>query len=189
MSRPRRKQLPLYVECWHDRHGRLRTYFTQGSKWSGDAAAAAQRARVRSRLSCGVDRQRLARGGHTAGRDPGAEHRSVDRALHGEQRLPVAEGDDQERLFFPDGKPAARARSPLGRRDDTRANIKKLLDPDKPGAALARLKAIRVLIRHAIEIGWLDQRSLARHQATEGRRDQVVDRGRDRNVRGSLADW
>jgi integrase len=37
----------------------------------------------------------------------------------------------------------------------TRENIKKLLDPDKPGAALARLKAIRVLIRHGIEIGWL----------------------------------
>jgi integrase len=156
MSRPRRKQLPAFVECWRDRHGRLRTYFrrvrngpvTPLPPLNAPEFASAYHATL---TGCALPEESAPQ----AAVPPRSIGALVERYMaSGDYRslrstTKAGYAYQLETLRREHGH-----RSVAGM---TRENVKKLLAPfaDKPGAALARLKMLRVLIGHGIEIGWL----------------------------------
>jgi integrase len=150
------RKLPPFVERWRDRHGKLRVYFRKGkgtrialpaSIGSGDFNAAYQAA-----LS-----------GHLA---PTQEHRArpapgtIDAliisymrsaaylGLRGTTKAGYASRIEALRTQHGHRTVAGLSRERI---------ITGILQPyaDRPGAALTILKMLRVLIRHAIDIGWL----------------------------------
>jgi enterobacteria phage integrase len=152
----RRRPLPPFVELWRDRHGRIRVYFrrARGPRIalpvdirSAEFAAAYHEALTGSALSDAMAARNAA--------PPGSIEALIRsyRATreYGELRATTRSGYDfqLESLRREHGH-----RSVSGM---TRANIEKLLAPlaDRPGAALARLKMLKVLIAHAIVKGWL----------------------------------
>ena len=154
MSMPRK--LPPFVECWRDRHGKIRVYFRQKKG-----------PRIRLPSSVGSN-------------DFNAEYLAAlagNIAVMRERRRP-----DQPNSIAALITSYMRSASYLALRQTTKAGytsrievlrtkhghrtvsgltreriVTGILQPyaDRPGAALSILKMLRVLIRHAIDIGWL----------------------------------
>ena len=85
-------------------------------------------------------------------------HRGAHPKLSEQRRLSKSAGDDEDRLRLAARNGEARARTTHGRPASTGERITKaFLEPyaDRPGAALSMLKMLRILIRHAIMLGWL----------------------------------
>jgi enterobacteria phage integrase len=150
------RRLPPFVECWRDRHGRLRVYFRRGkgqrfalpsSIGSEDFDAAYQAA-----LTGQIEKKRE--------RLPSAQPGSIAALIVSYMRSPAYIG---LRATTKAGYATTIGvlRDVHGHRTVaglTRERIVGgILQPfaDRPGAALAILKILRVLIRHAIDIGWL----------------------------------
>ena len=177
--RPRRKMLPPYAECWRDRHGKVRTYFRKGIS---PRAAAVGLARVRSGLPCRahgtpLPARRL--------RSRRLEHRRADRELSATRRRPHrrSAGRRLRQAMLPARDAAARARSPVGRGPDAREHQEAARAfADKPGAALSRLKMLRV--RSAMpsrRAGF----STIRRSASSARKCGEIARGPTPSLRGS----
>jgi enterobacteria phage integrase len=151
------RRLPLFVECWRDRHGRLRVYFRK-----------AKGNRIALPTSIGSD-------------DFNAAYQAALAGLTGPERTrpPLAQPGSMAALINSYTRSRAyvslRATTKAGYRTSiavlcgehghrtvaglTRARISSgILQPyaDRPGAGLAILKILHVLIRHAIDIGWLN---------------------------------
>jgi integrase len=150
------RRLPPYVECWRDRHGKVRTYFrkNRGPRIPLPATIGstefnvAYQAALAGQIPINCDRWEAAKQGTTGAlivsylRSPGYQSLrdttkkgytsriETLRKHHGHRALA---GMTRERIMTGILQPYAK----------------------KPGAALAILKMLRVLIRHAIEIGWL----------------------------------
>ena len=150
------RRCPPFVELWRDRHGKVRCYFrkergprfalpnTIGSdefKAAYEAALAGQLAPVRERYSRAAAgtlnalvisyKQSVAYKGLRETTKAGYASRiETLRTVHGHRTIA---GLSRERIITGILQPYA----------------------DRPGAALSILKMLRVLIRHAINIGWL----------------------------------
>jgi integrase len=151
------RKLPPFVECWRDRHGRVRVYFRKGkgqrtalpSAIGSDAFNAAYQVALTEQIAAKRARRLPAQPGTIAAliasymRSPAyvglrpttktgyATTLGVLRVEHGHRTLA---GLTRERIVAGILQPYA----------------------DRPGARLAMLKILRVLIRHAIDIGWLN---------------------------------
>jgi integrase len=150
------RRLPPFVECWRDRHGRVRVYFRRGKGQrtalpvaiGSDEFKAAYQAALTGQMVSKRERRVPAQPGSIGAlivsyvRSPAyvglrattkagyATTIRMLRELHGHRALA---GLTRERIIGGILQPYA----------------------DRPGAALAILKILRVLIRHAIDIGWL----------------------------------
>lgn len=154
MSMPRK--LPPFVESWRDRHGKLRVYFRQGrgrrvalprSIGSEEFVAAYQAALTGELTLSRPTRARPLPG--TIGALVASYMRSAG-YLGLRETTKVGYASRLETLRTQHGH-----RTVAGL---TRQRIVSgILQPyaDRPGAALSILKMLRVLIRHAVDIGWL----------------------------------
>jgi integrase len=152
----RRKQLPPFVELWRDRHGKLRAYFRKdrGTRialpltiGSPEFDVAYREALVGGPL---VEAENIRRRG-----GPGTMETLIRSYI----------GSPEFRSLRATTKAGYRFQLESLRREHghrtvsglDRERIGKLLAPfaGKPGAALSRLKMIRLLIKHAISLGWL----------------------------------
>jgi integrase len=150
------RKLPPFVECWRDRHKKVRVYFRKGKGpriplpghiGSNDFNAAYQRA-LAGQIAATRERREPEKPGTIA-----ALIRSYmgSAAYVGLRNTTKAGYSSRIEMF----------RTQHGHRTVsgmTRAGIfTHIMQPyaDRPGAALAAVKMLRVLIRHAIEIGWL----------------------------------
>jgi len=150
------RRLPLFVECWRDRHGKVRVYFRRArgrriplpsTIGSSEFNAAYQAALAGHFASAYGKPSRPAPGTIAAlivSYMQGASYISLRmttkvgyatriealRTQHGHRTVP---GLTRERIITGILQPYA----------------------DRPGAALSILKMLRVLIRHAINLGWL----------------------------------
>jgi enterobacteria phage integrase len=150
------RKLPPFVECWRDRHGKLRVYFRKG-----------RGRRIPLPATIGTDefdstyRATLA-GQLTFGREKRATPapRTIAALILSYMRSAAYLGlRETTKIGYAARIEALRAnhghRSVAGL---TRQRIVTgILQPfaDRPGAALGLLKILRVLIRHAIDVGWL----------------------------------
>ena len=151
------RKLPPYCEAWRDRHGKLRVYFRRtkndprvvlpGSIGSDEFLAAYQAALAgmapKPKASAiGPARDTMA--GLIASYRKSPEYRSLRQ---------TSKTGYSSRLAMLENEHGKRGVSGLTRE----RIVKGIMTPyaDRPGAALANLKMLRVLIRHAIAIGWL----------------------------------
>jgi len=150
------RRLPPYVECWRDRHGKVRIYFrkNRGPRIPLPAAIgsaefnAAYHAAVTGQIAINCDRWEDAKQSTIGAliisylRSPGYQ------SLRGTTKKGYASRIETLRKHHGHRALAGMTRERI---------ITGILQPytKKPGAALSILKMLRVLIRHAIEIGWL----------------------------------
>jgi enterobacteria phage integrase len=152
-----RRKLPPFVECWRDRHGKLRVYYRKDrgrriplpATIGSEEFDAAYRAALSGQLPPGREKYAT-----PAPRTIAALILSYMRSaayLGLRQTTKVGYAAGMETLRNKHGH-----RTVVGL---TRQRIVTgILQPyaDRPGAAHFTLKILRVLIRHAIDIGWLD---------------------------------
>jgi integrase len=154
MSMPRK--LPPFVERWRDRHDKVRVYFRKGkgrrialpALIGSDAFNAAYRAALSGQLAPAH--------GHRAQPAPGTidaliisyMHSAAYRGLRDTTKAGYASRIEALRTQHGHRTVAGLTRERI---------ITGILRPyaDRPGAALTILKMLRILIRHAIDIGWL----------------------------------
>lgn len=150
------RKLPKFVEAWIDRHGRLRVYFRRGkgpriplpAEIGSDAFN-----REYAEALAGNTAQRVAK---TTAAAPGTLGALVVAYLKSGAYLELratTQAGYRSRVEILRGAHGDRTLSGM-----TRERIEtKILAPfaDRPGQRLAILKMLRVLIRHAIALGWL----------------------------------
>jgi integrase len=151
------RKLPLFVERWRDRHGKLRVYFRRGrgrrfplpAAVGSDEFTVAYQAALAGLL--GRSREKHASPVHgTIGALITSYMRSAGYlSLRNTTKVGYASRIEMLRT-----KHGHRSVKGLTRQ----RIVSGILQPyaDRPGAALSILKMLRVLIRHAIDIGWLD---------------------------------
>jgi enterobacteria phage integrase len=152
------RKLPPFVECWRDRHGKLRIYFRRArgrriplpvSIGSNDFAAA-YHAALAGQLTPGREERR-------ARPVPGTIGALIVSYLRSSSYLGLRQSTKvgyASRIEMLRTKHGHRTVAGLTRQ----RIVSGILQPyaDRPGAALSILKMLRVLIRHGIDIGWLD---------------------------------
>jgi enterobacteria phage integrase len=150
------KRLPPYCEGWRDRHGKYRVYFRRskgprtplpGAVGSDEFLAAYNSALARKVFESTTSRrgeQRSVASLITAYLRSGSY-----RALRSSTRAGYLSRLEILRQAHGQRSVAGMTREGI---------VTKILQPyaDRPGQALAILKMLRVLIRHAIDLGWLD---------------------------------
>jgi enterobacteria phage integrase len=150
------RRLPPFVECWRDRHGKLRVYFRQ-----------ARGQRIALPASVGSEEFNAAYQAALLGQPVPVRDRFV-RAAPGTLAALVASYLKSAEYI---GLRATTKMGYMSRLETLRTEhghrtvaglsreriITGILQPyaDRPGAALDTLKKLRILIRHAINIGWL----------------------------------
>jgi integrase len=150
------RKLPPHVECWRDRHGKIRVYFRKGKGprfalpdcIGSDAFIEAYQAALAGQIAARRERHRAdppgTIGALIASYMRGAAYRGLrDTTRTGYQsRIEALRTEHGHRTV------AGLSRERI---------VSGILQPyaDRPGAALSILKMLRILIRHAIEIGWL----------------------------------
>jgi enterobacteria phage integrase len=151
------RKLPPFVECWRDRHGKVRVYFRRArgrriplpATIGSDEFGAAYHAALAGQLALSREKRASPASGSIGALVASYMRSSAYLGLRDTTR--VAYSSPIETLRTKHGH-----RSVVGL---TRQRIASgILQPyaDRPGAALSILKILRVLIRHAIDIGWLD---------------------------------
>lgn len=149
------RRLPPHVELWKDRHGRTRVYFRRGK-----GARIALPLDVASEAFTAAYADALAGAASRAPAAPAIAPGTIAALIVSYLSSP------EYKALRDTSKAGYRSRVDMIRRAHghrtaagmTREGIvTKILQPyaDKPGQRLAILKMLRVLIRHAIEIGWL----------------------------------
>jgi enterobacteria phage integrase len=152
-----RRKLPPFVECWRDRHGKLRVYFRKARGHriplpvaiGSDEFDAAYRAALAGQLAVGRHKHVKPIQGTISALIASYMRSSAYLGLRQTTKVSYSAGINTLRA-----KHGHRAVAGLTRQ----RIVTGMLQPyaDRPGAALFTLKILRVLIRHAIDIGWLD---------------------------------
>ena len=150
------RTLPPFVECWRDRHGKVRVYFRKGrgtrlplpARIGSDEFNEAYQLALAGQFAAKRERRELEKTDTIA-----ALIRSYMRSASYVGLRTTTEEGYSSRIEMLRTVHGHRTVSGLTRE---RINVG-ILQPyaDRPGAALAILKMLRVLIRHAIDIGWL----------------------------------
>ncbi|HML12389.1 MAG TPA: tyrosine-type recombinase/integrase [Xanthobacteraceae bacterium] len=149
------RKLPPFVERWRDRHGKLRMYFRKGKgprialppSLGSDEFEAAYKAALSGESAAKRERRQPD--------PPGTIAALVTSYLRSSAYLGLRETTKTgyaSRIEMLRTQHGHRTVAGLNRE-----RIVRMLQPyaSKPGAALSTLKMLRVLIRHAIDIGWL----------------------------------
>ena len=150
------RKLPPFVECWRDRRKILRVYFRKGKgprvplpdHIGSDDFNAAYQAALEGQIAAKRERREPDRPGTIA-----ALIRSYLRSAAYVGLRATTKTGYSSRIEMLRTQHGHRTISGM-----TRAGIvTQMMQPyaDRPGSALAMLKMLRVLIRHALEIGWL----------------------------------
>jgi len=152
------RKLPPFVECWRDRHRRVRVYFRRGkgqrialpSSIGSDEFNAAYQAALSGQFEARAECRRSVQPGTIAALV--VSYMSSDSYLGLRPTTKVGYATRIEALRIKHGH---RTIAGLTRE----RIITGILQPyaGKPGAALSILKMLRILINHAITIGWLKQ--------------------------------
>jgi integrase len=150
------RKLPPHVEVWKDRHGKTRVYFRRDkgkrvplpSDINSDAFEAAYAAALAGAIETKKSRREPPAPGTI-----GALILSYQQSASYIELRPTTRKGYASRIEALRSAHAHRTLSGMTRE----GIITKILAPyaGRPGAALSILKMLRVLIRHAIEIGWL----------------------------------
>jgi integrase len=150
------RRLPLFVECWRDRHGKIRVYFRK-----------AKGPRISLPASVGSDEFNAAYHAALSGETAPARERYMRAAPGTIAALIVSYKMSAGYIGLGETTKSGYVsrievlRTKHGHRTVaglTRERIiTGILQPyaNRPGAALSILKMLRVLIRHAIDLGWL----------------------------------
>jgi integrase len=150
------RRLPPFVECWRDRHSKIRVYFRKGkgvriplpSQIGSHEFRAAYQTALVGQIAAKRERREVDRPGTIA-----SLIRSYLRSAAYIQLRKTTKVGYASRIEILRTQHGHRTISGM-----TRAGIiTHMMQPfsDRPGSALALLKMLRVLIRHAIEVGWL----------------------------------
>jgi integrase len=151
------RSLPPFVERWRDRHGKLRVYFRQGrgrrialpTSIGSDEFRNAYQAALAGLLAPSRERHETPAPGTV-----GALIASYKRSAGYLGLRQTTKAGYRSRIEALRIKHGHRTVAGLTRQ----RIVSGILQPyaDRPGAALSILKTLRVLIRHSIDIGWLD---------------------------------
>jgi enterobacteria phage integrase len=152
-----RRKLPPFVECWRDRHGKLRVYFRRGrgrriplpAPIGSDEFDSTYRTALAGQLALGREKH--------AGPAPKTIGALIVSYMRSSAYLGLRETTKigySARIETLRAEHGHRTVAGLTRQ----RIVTGILQPyaDRPGAAHFTLKILRVLIRHAIAIGWLD---------------------------------
>ena len=152
-----RRKLPPFVECWRDRHGKLRVYFRKGrgrriplpATIGSDEFDSAYQAALAGQLALGREKHVT-----PAPRTIAALILSYMRSAAYVGLRQTTKVGYAARIETLRAKHGHRSVAGLTRQ----RIVTGILEPyvGKPGAALGTLKMLRILIRHAIDIGWLN---------------------------------
>jgi integrase len=151
------RKLPPFVECWRDRHGKVRVYFrrARGSRIPLPATIGS------NEFDAAYQAALAGQFAHSREKHASPASGSIGALVASYMRSSGYLGlRDTTRAGY--SSPIETLRTKHGHRSVvglTRQRVASgILQPyaDRPGAALSILKILRVLIRHAIDIGWLD---------------------------------
>ena len=154
ISMPRKR--PPFVECWRDRHGRVRVYFRKGkgqrialpTSVGSDDFNAAYQAAIAGQIDSKREQRKPEKQGTVA-----ALINSYKRSAEYVRLRSTTKAGYVTRIEVLRTEHGHRTVAGL-----TRGRIiTGILQPyaDRPGAALSILKMLRILIKHAINVGWL----------------------------------
>src|SRR5271165_3484802 len=164
MPRPRMKlgktlmprKCPPFVELWRDRHGKVRCYFRKErgprlplpNTIGSDEFNATYQAAVAGQLAPVRERHARAAAGTIDALLISYKQSAAYRALRETTKAGYVSRIEMLRTMHGHRTVAGLSRDRI---------VTAILQPyaDRPGAALSILKMLRVLIRHAIDIGWL----------------------------------
>jgi enterobacteria phage integrase len=150
------RKLPPFVERWRDRHGKVRVYFRKGKGIRVALPASIGSTDFDAAYQAALSGQLAPAQEHRARPAPGTIDALIISYMHGATYRGLR---DTTKAGYASRIEALRTQH--GHRTVaglTRERIVTgILQPyaDRPGAALSTLKVLRVLIRHAIDIGWL----------------------------------
>jgi enterobacteria phage integrase len=149
------RKLPPSVERWRDRHGKLRVYFRKGKGPRIPLPASIGSEEFESAYTAALSGQAAAKRETREPDKPGTIGALVTSYLRSAAYIGLRETTKTgyaSRIEMLRTQHGHRTVAGLNRE-----RIVRMLQPyaDKPGAALSILKMLRVLIRHAIDIGWL----------------------------------
>jgi integrase len=154
MSMPRK--LPPFVERWRDRHGKMRVYFRKDrgprlplpNTIGSDEFNAAYEAALVGRIASVRERHARAAAGTINALVISYKQSAAYKGLRDTTKAGYASRIEALRTKHGHRTVAGLSRERI---------ITGILQPyaDRPGAALSILKMLRVLIRHAIDLGWL----------------------------------
>jgi enterobacteria phage integrase len=149
------RRLPPFVECWRDRHGKVRIYHRKGkgariplpASIGSDEFNEAYQAALAGQIEAKRARRETPQPGTIA-----ALITSYLRTASYTKLRPTTKTGYGARLDLLRTEHGHRTVAGL-----TRQRIVAIMQPyaDRPGAALASFNLLRILIKHAIEIGWL----------------------------------
>jgi enterobacteria phage integrase len=152
-----RRKLPPFVECWRDRHGKLRAYFRRGrgsriplpATVGSDEFDAAYQAALTGQLVAGRHKHVKPAQGTIGALIASYMRSSAYLGLRETTKVGYASRIDALRTKHGSRTVAGLTRQRI---------VSGILQPyaDRPGAGFAILKMLRVLIRHGIDLGWLN---------------------------------
>lgn len=152
-----RRKLPPFVECWRDRHGKLRVYLRRdrGRRIAlpitigSEEFNAAYQAALLGQLTSAPDPHHGPTVGTIGALIVSYIRSSAYLGLRKTTKIGYASRIEALRTKHGHRSVAGLTRQRI---------VSGILQPyvDRPGATLSILKILRVLIRHAIDIGWLD---------------------------------
>jgi integrase len=150
------RRRPPFVECWRDRHGRLRVYFRKGkgqrialpSSIGSDEFNVGYQAALAGQIEARRDQLKPAHPGTIAALINSYKRSAEYVGLRSTTKAGYVTRIEVLRIEHGHRTVAGLTRERI---------ITGILQPyaDRPGAALSILKMLRILIRHAINIGWL----------------------------------
>jgi integrase len=153
---PMPRKFPPFVECWRDRHKKVRVYFRKGKGprfplpdhiGSEEFNLAYQRA-LTGQIEARRERREPEKPGTIAALIRSYLRSAAYVGLRDTTKTGYASRIEMLRTRYGHRMVSGMTRTGI---------VTQIMQPyaDRPGAALAILKMLRVLIRHAIEIGWL----------------------------------
>jgi integrase len=151
-----RRKHPPFVECWRDRHGKVRVYFRQAkgrrialpNSFGSEEFKAAYQAALAGQVAPVHERHARAAAGTIGALIVSYKQSAAYIGLRGTTKAGYTSRIEVLRTQHGHRTIAGLTRERI---------ISGILQPyaDRPGAALSILKMLRVLIRHAINLGWL----------------------------------
>jgi enterobacteria phage integrase len=150
------RKLPPFVECWRDRHGKVRVYFRRGKGLRLPLPANIGSEAFNSAYLAALAGQSVTKVRARSAYTPGSIAALISSYMRSEAYVGLRQTTKAGYSSRIETLRTQHGQRSVGGLTRTRI-ITGILHPyaERPGAALSILKMLRVLIRHAIDIGWL----------------------------------